>query len=153
MTENEFILNDRITKIQSIINKYGIENFALSFSGGKDSTVLSYLLDIAIPNNTISRVYADTGIELNMVRDFVYNMKERDSRVEIIKPATPIKQMLESEGYPFKSKFHAHILDVYQRNGLTQTSRKYLGLSTDDKKHIVPNGRVPKYCVINFMVG
>lgn len=53
MTENEFILSDRIMKIQSIINKYGIKNFALSFSGGKDSTVLSYLLDMALPNNTI----------------------------------------------------------------------------------------------------
>jgi PP-loop superfamily ATP-utilizing enzyme len=40
MTENEFILEDRIAKIQSIIKQEGEERFYLSFSGGKDSTVL-----------------------------------------------------------------------------------------------------------------
>ena len=153
MTENEFLLNDRIAKIQSIINMYGAENFALSFSGGKDSTVLHYLIDMAIPNNTIPRIYADTGIELSMVRDFVYNMKETDPRIFIIKPQTPIKKMLENEGYPFKSKFHAHILDVYQRKGLTQTSRKYLGLPTDDKKTYCVERTCPKILRYQFHGG
>ena len=44
---NEFILQDRLQKIKQIINQYGEENFYLSFSGGKDSTVLSKLVDIA----------------------------------------------------------------------------------------------------------
>jgi hypothetical protein len=29
----------------------------------------------------------------------------------------PIKQMLEKDGYPFKSKQHAKWVDMYQRNG------------------------------------
>lgn len=74
MTDNEFLLFDRLEKIKSVINKYGEDNFYLSFSGGKDSMVLSALLDMAMPNNKIPRVYADTGIELNMVRDFVFDM-------------------------------------------------------------------------------
>lgn len=40
MTDNEFLLQDRLQKIRQIINKYGEENFYISFSGGKDSTVL-----------------------------------------------------------------------------------------------------------------
>ena len=32
MTENEFILNDRITKIKSVIDKYGENNFYIGFS-------------------------------------------------------------------------------------------------------------------------
>ena len=67
---NEFILQDRLQKIKQIINQYGEENFYISFSGGKDSTVLSALVDMAIPDNKIPRVYADTGIDLNIVRDF-----------------------------------------------------------------------------------
>lgn len=82
MTENEFLLADRIQKIQQIIGQYGEENFYISFSGGKDSTVLSALVDMAIPNNNIPRVYANTGIELNMVRDFVFKLAETDKRIE-----------------------------------------------------------------------
>lgn len=105
--EYEFLLMDRLQKIKQIINKYGEENFYISFSGGKDSTVLSALIDMALPDNKIPRVYANTGIELNMIRDFVMDMQKNDDRVVIIKPSVPIKQMLEQDGYPFKSKFHS----------------------------------------------
>ena len=68
---NEFLLQDRIQKIRQIIRKYGEENFYLSFSGGKDSTVLSALIDMALPDNKIPRVYANTGIEYRLILDFV----------------------------------------------------------------------------------
>ena len=54
MTENEFLLADRIQKIKSMNELYDLENNAyISFSGGKDSTVLHYLIDEALPNNKI----------------------------------------------------------------------------------------------------
>lgn len=126
--DNEFLLQDRLQKIRQIVNKYGEENFYISFSGGKDSTVLSALVDMALPCNTIPRVYANTGIELNMVRDFVFNMANTDDRVVIIKPSVPIKTMLERDGYPFKSKEHSLIVDIYQRHGMNCiTVPRYLG--------------------------
>ena len=115
--DNEFLLEDRLEKIRSTINKYGEDNFYISFSGGKDSTVLSALVDMALPGNKIPRVYADTGIELNMVRNFVFEMQKTDDRVVIIKPSVPIKQMLEKEGYPFKSKEHSERVYYYQKCG------------------------------------
>lgn len=46
----------------------------------------------------------------------------------ILKPSVPIKPMLEKEGYPFKSKEHSHILDIYQRRGFDNiTVSHYLG--------------------------
>ena len=64
MTENEFLLSDRITKIKSMNDMYDLEHNAyISFSGGKDSTVLHYLLDEALPNNKIPRLFLNTGIE------------------------------------------------------------------------------------------
>lgn len=116
MFSNEFILSDRIDKIQQIINKYGEDNFYISFSGGRDSTVVSAIIDIALPNNKIPRVYADTGIEYNMIRDYVIRKASTDCRYVIIKPKTPIIEMLKKEGYPFKSKEHAAIVDIYQRH-------------------------------------
>lgn len=135
MTENEFILADRIAKIQSTIGKYGEDKFALSFSGGKDSCVLSALIDLALPGNKIPRVYANTGIELNMVRDFVMRKQWTDERIEIIKPAVPIKKMLEQEGYPFKSKTHSREVRLYQRDGYENHKglRVYIGIEPDKK--------------------
>lgn len=63
MTENEFILQDRLGVIRDTINKYGEDNFYISFSGGKDSTVVHHLVDMALPENKIPRVFANTGIE------------------------------------------------------------------------------------------
>ena len=121
MTENEFLLEDRIAKIKATVGKYGEDNFYISYSGGKDSNVLSALVDMALPKNRIPRVYANTGIELNMVRDFVFEQQKHDDRIQVIKPSVPIKKMLEEEGYPFKSKGHASVVASYQngnKNGL-----------------------------------
>lgn len=129
MNEFENLLIDRVDKIKTVINKYGEDNFYISFSGGKDSTVLSWLIDYALPGNTIPRVYADTGIEFEMIRKFVYKLAENDKRFDIIKPSTPIKQMLEKEGYPFKSKEHARFVAKYQKKGLEYKSvRAYMKL-------------------------
>lgn len=138
MISNEFILEDRLQKIRQIINQYGIDNFFISFSGGKDSVILSHLIDMAFPDNRIPRVYANTGIELNMIRDFVLELQKTDDRIEIIKPSIPIKQMLETDGYPFKSKRHAKKLGTYQRNGMTKTTLKYLNPSEDYKTFACP---------------
>ena len=150
MTDNEFLLYDRTEKIKSVISQYGEENFFVSFSGGKDSTVLHYLVDMAIPNNSIPRVYADTGIELNMIRDFVYEMKKNDDRIEIITPSSPIKPMLENEGYPFKSKLHSDFVMRYRRNGLELKGiRSYLGM--EDTRSGKPISRpCPKKLMYQF---
>ncbi len=124
--DNDFLTFDRIIKIRSTIKKYGEETFYISFSGGKDSTVLSHLVDLAVPGNNIPRVYADTGIEYNAVRDFVYELQRNDPRITVIKPSVNIKQALERDGYPFKSKEHSMTLDTFQRSGYCRTVDRYL---------------------------
>lgn len=114
MTENEFILYDRLEVIRATIQKYGEENFYLSFSGGKDSTVLHHLLDMAIPENKIPRVFSNTGIEFKAIVDFVKGLN--DPRIEIIQPTKNVKATLEEVGYPFKSKEYSNWLMVYQRH-------------------------------------
>lgn len=124
--DNEFLTFDRIIKIQSVVEKFGEEKCWISFSGGKDSTVLSHLVDKALPGNKIPRVYANTGIELNAVRDYVLELQSKDPRIEIIKPSVNIKAALERDGYPFKSKEHSMYVDIYQRNGSCKTVERYL---------------------------
>lgn len=120
-TTNGLLLYDRLIKITQIIEQYGEENFCMSYSGGKDSNVMHALFDMALPDNKIPRVYCDTGIELNVVRDFVKQKGAEDNRFVIIRPKVPIKKMLEDKGYPFKSKLHARAVREWHHS----TSRKH----------------------------
>lgn len=136
--DNELLLFDRVNVIKDIINKYGADNFYLSFSGGKDSTILHYLLDMALPNNTIPRVFINTGIEYNDIVAFVKELAEKDSRFVILKPTKPIKETLEKYGYPFKSKQHSHNLMVYQNSGIGLSVKRYLGIIESTTKFRCP---------------
>lgn len=107
---------------------YDLEHKAyISFSGGKDSTVLSALIDLALPGNQIPRVYINTGIDYREIVDFVRGYGKRDRRLQIIKPTQNIKIMLEKYGYPFKSKEHSQKVSYYQNSGMCKTVLDYLG--------------------------
>lgn len=140
MIDNELTLFDRIEVIKTTNKKYDLEHNAyLSFSGGKDSTILHYLLDMALPNNNIPRVYADTGIEYNLIREFVMELAKTDKRIVIIKPSQPIKKTLETYGYPFKSKQHSDWVKRYQQKGMTEFVKNYLNEGTKQLFRPCPN--------------
>ena len=124
--DNDFLLFDRVEKIKDVFNQYGIENFCISYSGGKDRTVLSTLIDIAVPDNKIPRVFMHTGIELNSVVDFVHKKSKEDTRFHIITPKNSIKKTLEKYGYPFKSKEHSELLSYFQKGSLSPWIFKYI---------------------------
>ena len=72
MNDFELLLIDRIEKIKIIDKQYDIQNNSyIAFSGGKDSTILHYLIDLALPNNRIPRVFINTGIEYCEILKFV----------------------------------------------------------------------------------
>ena len=128
MEENEFLLEDRLIKIKETYNQYKDNyEFILSFSGGRDSTVLHYLLDLALPNNNIKRIFIDTGIEFQAITSFVKKLQENDNRIIIIKPTKNIVDTLETYGYPFKSKRHSMILDTFHRSGKLRSVKRYIG--------------------------
>lgn len=125
--EYNFILEDRIAKIRAINEQYDLESNAyLSFSGGKDSTILHYLLDIALPNNKIPRLFINTGIEYSDIRKYIQELSNKDSRIKILNSGVKIKEMLEKNGYPFKSKEYSHLLHIYQNSGKTTSVKKFL---------------------------
>lgn len=137
MTENEFLLYDRLGVIKDTIAKYGEENFYLSFSGGKDSTVVHHLLDMAVPENKIPRVFINTGIEYNDIVQFVKELAESDERFVIIKPSQNIKEMLERVGYPFKSKEHSVMVHEWQL-GHRETKKMKTYLSETGSRYECP---------------
>ena len=146
--EYEFMLQDRIAKIQAINEQWDLENNSyVSDSGGLDSRVNRRLIDIALPNNRIPSVYFNTGIEYTAMVDFVKSLAEKDERFVIINSGVNIKKMLSTEGYPFKSKQHSHNWSTYYNNKDTELDDtiKFLENNPDkvndyDYIHNLPNG-------------
>ena len=66
-------------RIQEWVDYYGKENVYISFSGGKDSTVLLYLVREVCED--IPALFVDTGLEFPELKEFVKSF----SNVEIIK--------------------------------------------------------------------
>ena len=128
MTENEFILSDRIAKIKSINEQCNLEDNAyLSFSGGKDSTVLHYLIDEALPGNHIPRVFINTGMEYKLILKFVKEMCSKDNRFVIYTVGKNIKETLQKVGYPFKSKRHSQKVYEWRKGYHGRQSLMYFG--------------------------
>ena len=70
----------------------------VSFSGGKDSTVLLHIARELYPE--IEAVYVDTGLEYPEIRQFV----KTHENVTIIRPEKNFKQVILEHGYPVASK-------------------------------------------------
>lgn len=126
MTDFDFILQDRITKIKSINELYDLEhNGYVSFSGGKDSTVLHYLIDEALPGNKIPRVYINTGIEYKAITSFVKQFAEKDDRFVIWTVGKNIIDTLKEVGYPFKSKEHSQKVYEWKKGQRSKSHLQY----------------------------
>ena len=97
-------------RIREWVDYYGEDNVYISFSGGKDSTVLLDLVRSEYPN--IEAVFVDTGLEYPELKEFVKSFKN----VTILRPKMTFKQVIEIYGYPMVSKEQANYLDDI-RNG------------------------------------
>ncbi len=80
-----FIVEEAIVYIQSYREKYGIEDMFVSFSGGKDSTVTSHLVNTALGTNKVLHIFGDTTLEFPLTYEykkrFIYNEESKGVRV------------------------------------------------------------------------
>lgn len=119
-----------VDAIRSFLREYGSEGTYISFSGGKDSTVLADLVwqvDPAVP-----AVYLDTWMEFPQVRRFVHEYCAGHDLI-VIKPTKSMKQIVKECGWCFPSKDVAEAVDAYRR-GLPWAIRKLNGLDKHSKK-------------------
>ena len=87
-------------RIRMWVREFGESGVYVSFSGGKDSAVLSHLVDRTIPGNEIPRLFVNTGLEYPEIVAFV----KKEPRLVMIRPEMNFKKVIETFGYPFISK-------------------------------------------------
>lgn len=85
-------------RIREWVERYGEDGVYVSFSGGKDSTVLLHIAREMYPN--MKAMFVDTGLEYPEIREFVKTF----DNVDWVKPKMNFRQVLENYGYPFISK-------------------------------------------------
>lgn len=141
------IMNDLDTKITKAMER--IESLFyetngkcyLSFSGGKDSTVLLALIKMCVELGTIepiTAVFSNTGIELGATVDFVKWCKENYyPNIEVIRPEKPFAYVINKYGKPIKSKMKSEFIGRWQRNkDESQLSFQYmLGVGDNGKTY------------------
>lgn len=115
-------------RIREWVYEYGIDHVYVSFSGGKDSTVLLHIARQIFPE--IKAVFADTGLEFPEIREFVKTF----DNVDIVKPKMTFKQVIEKYGYPMISKEVAECVygaRKYLESVLTSLAESETVLQTD----------------------
>ena len=125
-------------RIREWVDYYGDDGVYISFSGGKDSTVLLHIAREMYRN--IGAVYVDTGLEYPEVREFV----KQHENVEIIRPKMNFRQIIIKYGYPMIGKEVA---------GCVYGARRYVEKLAEQEKNAGSGEIIPNYSYMADLVG
>ena len=136
----EMSLEDKITRTKLLIKEwyeYFDGKVAISFSGGKDSTVLLHIARQIYPD--IPAVYFDTGLEYPEVRNHVKTYEN----VEWIKPKKNFKQIILEYGYPCVSKEVSQKIYDFKHTKSDKLKDRYLNGVIDKNGKLNLRTRIP----------
>lgn len=85
-------------RINDWVSEYGINGVYVSFSGGKDSTVLLHIVREMYPS--VPAVFVNTGLEYPEIQKFVKTFEN----VTILTPSMRFDEVIRKYGYPVISK-------------------------------------------------
>lgn len=113
-------------RIREWVNEYGVDGVYVSFSGGKDSSVLLHIARQMYPE--IKAVFSNTGIEFPEIVKFVSTF----SNVDVVRPTMPFVEVVKKYGYPMISKevsecvsgARKYLTRVIEENSIAQTDRQ-----------------------------
>lgn len=111
----------RFTKrrIHEWVEHFGVNGCYVSFSGGKDSTVLLHIVRNLYPE--IEAVFVDTGLEYPEIRKFVKSF----DNVTILRPEMRFDKVIETYGYPIISKEVSEVIYNARKYLINKSKYKY----------------------------
>lgn len=138
--------DQKLRKTKNLITEYidyfGEDNVYLSFSGGKDSTVLKHIIDNM--GYDIESVYIDTGLEYPEIKQFV----KGQSNIKIIYPELKFNQVIKQFGFPVWSKEVAKNIyygrKAIKENNIEKINRYVYGIRKNKKGEIYKFYELPK---------
>lgn len=148
-------LDDKIqrsfAKISEWYVRWGNEVY-VSFSGGKDSTVLADLCArwCKAIGATLYLVFVDTGLEYPEIRqhvkffaEWLRNKYGIDVQLEIIRPEKRFDEVVKEHGYPIISKQVANLIDGARKNienGNYSLRLRLLGVKSEEYGGLYDSG-------------
>ena len=125
------------SRIRDWVREYGTSGVYVSFSGGKDSTVLLHIVRNLYPD--VEAVFVNTGLEYPEIQQFVKTF----DNVTILRPKMRFNEVIKIYGYPLISKeVSRKIYDA--RNGKEWAMRYVDGTA---KKN---NANKSRFCVEKY---
>lgn len=123
-------LEAKVTYSKLIIQRFYVQmrgKVYVSFSGGKDSTVLLDMVRSLY--SEVPAVYSDTGLEFPEIRQFVRSVPN----VEIVRPERSFRDVIKTEGYPVISKEVARTICDARRG--KQWALKHMSITKAESKY------------------
>lgn len=111
----------------------------VSFSGGKDSTVLKHIVDSM--HLDVPAVFVNTGLEYPEIQQFVRSIKAGkydcfNNDIEIVRPEMRFDEVINKYGYPVISKETAKRIYELRNYNLSEAYRDELLNHPDSRKRI-----------------
>lgn len=97
------------TRIREWVTHFGVSGTYISFSGGKDSTVLLHLVRELYPD--VEAVFVNTGLEYPEIQAFAKSF----DNVTVLNPKMTFNEVIKTYGYPFISKQVSHSVNIARR--------------------------------------
>ena len=98
------------SRIREWVSEFGVDGVYVSFSGGKDSTVLLHLVRELYPD--VEAVFVNTGLEYPEIQNFAKSF----DNVKVLYPEMSFPEVIINYGYPFLSKTLSHSIAIARNN-------------------------------------
>lgn len=115
--------------IESFVNRMGGEDKVyVSFSGGKDSTVLFHLARRIYPN--MLGVFCNTGNEYPDIIRFVRQTQSEGANIQIIRPKITPRAVWAKYGFPLVGKEQSFYINIVRKNPKCRTAQLRISKGT-----------------------